>query len=825
MKIGRACYVDRSGVSRAGGPRSLTPVSVSRCAKLKSGREGRPGAAMSDQAGTGGGGGLAQLADACVRSFGADWSAEAARRQHQLLEQCIEQAEALGQPAVADAALALAVYLCSFVESETPPDAAARPRIAALAAALASADSASAASVAESGPLVVQLAPPSPFHLELAAALGRRRCLVAQAEDLPALGRLLERRSVDLLLLGADWLAQAAEVIRLIERCSRGRLVEPGCVAWLPEDDAARRLFALRAGVDRVLHGGAPEAIAEALAEFVQERRRTAFRVLVVEDDRGQALFAQAVLRHRGISTRIAGSAAEAIAALPEFAPDLVLLDLHLPDRNGLEVAQLMRERPDFDHVQIVFLSGEPSMEEHFRAIRLGGDDWVAKPVKPRHLLAVIDSRAERARRLRLGGLAGLPARGRRELLDRAAFLDQLQRVQRTGRQPVALLAIAPLVPPRPGEGIDFVLQERLSEEITGRLLALSTLTTGLCRPEPFLFLCLVYGQEPEQDPDLLGERLAVLRQDLGRQRWGSAQLPVSLDFALAAVAAEACSGPPEAWLSAVLRELDAARRQSPHCRLRLQPAAPQDGHDPLREPLRRLFGAGGFDSGLRLRYQPLLPIRGHLPGQFRVLVEFAEPGSGPPRLLPGARCRAYADASGAHLALDCWLLGAALAAIREGQRFGNERRLWVPISCASAVDERFAAWLRTELTRCEVPGGSLTLLLDGGHSLAQVEHGLRLLSTMAVKVAVGPLADQPEQRALARFGGISAVLLEAGATGLDVLIAQAREHGQFVLLDGVDQVGRLAELFARGEVHWVAGPVVAPLLDAPEFEFPPAAD
>jgi hypothetical protein len=60
---------------------------------------------------------------------------------------------------------------------------------------------------------------------------------------------------------------------------------------------------------------------------------------------------------------------------------------------NGIEVAQLIRERPDMALTPIVFMSGEEDIDKRFDAIRMGGDDFLAKPMKPRHLLASVTSR------------------------------------------------------------------------------------------------------------------------------------------------------------------------------------------------------------------------------------------------------------------------------------------------------------------------------------------------------------------------------------------------------------------------------------------------
>ena len=94
-------------------------------------------------------------------------------------------------------------------------------------------------------------------------------------------------------------------------------------------------------------------------------------RVLIVEDDRGQAKFCESILRHRGMLTRVCEDPAAVPAALSDFKPDLVLLDLYLPGSNGIEIAQRIRES-GHAFLPIVFLSGELDPDLRFDAIRMG---------------------------------------------------------------------------------------------------------------------------------------------------------------------------------------------------------------------------------------------------------------------------------------------------------------------------------------------------------------------------------------------------------------------------------------------------------------------
>src|SRR5690606_23984122 len=149
------------------------------------------------------------------------------------------------------------------------------------------------------------------------------------------------------------------------------------------------------------------------------------YRVLVVEDDLSQALFAESVLSGAGMQAAVVSVASEVMASLATFRPDLVLMDLHMPGMDGVELTHLIRGHPTHGHVPIVFLTGDPDPERQFEVLEVGADDFLTKPVRPRHLIAAVQSRVRRARLLRHERSGGMrhPATG---LFTRSHMLQRL---------------------------------------------------------------------------------------------------------------------------------------------------------------------------------------------------------------------------------------------------------------------------------------------------------------------------------------------------------------------------------------------------------------
>lgn len=125
------------------------------------------------------------------------------------------------------------------------------------------------------------------------------------------------------------------------------------------------------------------------------------YRVLIVEDDLSQALFAESVLSGAGMQAAVVSVTSEVMGSLVSFQPDLVLMDLHMPGMDGSELTTLIREDAAFAHLPIVFLTGDTDLERQFEVLEIGADDYLAKPVRPRHLVAAVQSRVKRARMLR----------------------------------------------------------------------------------------------------------------------------------------------------------------------------------------------------------------------------------------------------------------------------------------------------------------------------------------------------------------------------------------------------------------------------------------
>jgi len=167
-------------------------------------------------------------------------------------------------------------------------------------------------------------------------------------------------------------------------------------------DDLPARLQAVRAGGDAYFTKPINiNELIDQLDRLTQKTQPDPYRILIIEDDRNQAEFHALTLQQADMLTQIVTHPIDVMAALSEFKPDLILMDVYMPFCNGLELAAVIRQQSVYVSIPIVFLSTEKSLTKQLAAMSLGGDDFLTKPIQPSHLVSSIVSRAHRSAMLR----------------------------------------------------------------------------------------------------------------------------------------------------------------------------------------------------------------------------------------------------------------------------------------------------------------------------------------------------------------------------------------------------------------------------------------
>jgi len=109
--------------------------------------------------------------------------------------------------------------------------------------------------------------------------------------------------------------------------------------------------------------------------------------ILVVDDEPNIVLSLEFLLKQAGFAVRVARDGDAALKAVQELAPDLILLDVMTPGRDGYEVCQTIRANPAWKNIRIIMLTAKSREVEQEKGLALGADDYVTKPFSTRDLV------------------------------------------------------------------------------------------------------------------------------------------------------------------------------------------------------------------------------------------------------------------------------------------------------------------------------------------------------------------------------------------------------------------------------------------------------
>lgn len=125
------------------------------------------------------------------------------------------------------------------------------------------------------------------------------------------------------------------------------------------------------------------------------------YRILIVDDDPHMSELYSTILQGANMVTMEVNNPLMAMSHLSTFKPDLILTDMHMPGCNGMELAKTIRQVGSSFSIPIIFLSSETDTEKQFHAMRMGGDEFLTKPIKAEHLISAVAVRAERMKIIR----------------------------------------------------------------------------------------------------------------------------------------------------------------------------------------------------------------------------------------------------------------------------------------------------------------------------------------------------------------------------------------------------------------------------------------
>ncbi len=661
----------------------------------------------------------------------------------------------------------------------------------------------------------------------LTTALTERGYDVREFPHGEALLEFLQHAMPGALLLDARKLRIMAEVNALSTQRAANGHPAPSVIVISPDGDLGHRLLAMRAGASALFDAPVDSLrIIAKLDELLTHDNQPAYRILMVDPDRNQAATAARWLAERGMTARLVSNGQATLTALSEFRPDVLVIDCDLPDVNGIELTQLIRQQNEYAAVPIILAASENKANQRFDAIAAGGDEFLIKPIKARHLLSVVLSRARRAHWLHevIGQPDGRDPRT--NLYSRHALIEKLQAA--FGDRSAGLLFIA----------LDHSAQLREQIGLSG-LNALDAHIGSLLRSQldeldlpaqyqDFHYFVLFHRRSRAEITGV-AERI---RNALAEQAWqfngNSYSLTASIGMALL--------GNEQTSVDHVVNNAEAAQLAAAHLGgnrvlwFETKEAAllPIDPMLAVRAVLSRPL----TPEQTSFEFSPIVPLAGKLTGQYELgfkVKSVQHPGTEVSYgdLAPvAAECQQLAT-------LDRWLLEHSLTVREEQLKRGRQLRLFVPQSVASLLDPDLLWWLTRALKERRLSGTGLTLelacstLIDAG---AKANERLKALHSQGVRVCLVDFGrDWAAVHALKNID-VDYVRLAPGLVEelgsaksindtLLALVRKAHAAGAAVIAPQVDSVQR-AHVLLRLGVDYAIGPAVARPQAQPDFDF-----
>jgi PleD family two-component response regulator/EAL domain-containing protein (putative c-di-GMP-specific phosphodiesterase class I) len=564
----------------------------------------------------------------------------------------------------------------------------------------------------------------------------------------------------------------------------------------------------------------APDAAAESPAApgpaiAPVDAHEAPYRVLIVEDDRAQAVFAEGVLNGAGIETLVASEPREVLETMARVHPDLVLMDLHMPGLSGTELTAMIRRHEAFLHTPIVFLTGDPDPEKQFEVLECGADDFLQKPIRPRHLVAAVESRVKRARALgrqRIGEATRHPVTG---LSTRPHLLQRLGAQLPANHGGVFFIEIEGTAMLRDRYG--YALLDRLMSE-AGRLLAKLAGSNPATRLNDNAFLVYM----PDADASQLEAHARTWRDGIGQHGFqldrGELRLRASVGY----------TGLEHGFVdaNAVLEAAEAAARTARTMPIGIAAyVPPARGNDEFAAVLRDALA----DARFELLYQPIVAVAGGDEAQYQTLLRMRDQEG---EVHNAAEIVPAAEASGIIHDIDRWALERALDVLQQRRALNRPIRLFVPQSPLTLARDGYGAWLAQAIAVRDLEGPSLVIDVRLADALIHAIT-LRQFCDQLVPVGVQFSLSQYEHNADAdallsqlplsylRLSARYAATQERGSLRdeMRTAIDRAHRHGLQVIGHRIEDPQAAATLWMGG-IDFIQGNLVQHAASELDFDF-----
>jgi DNA-binding response OmpR family regulator len=202
----------------------------------------------------------------------------------------------------------------------------------------------------------------------------------------------------DVILLDLCFPDSTEDGLALLEELAKEQNPIP-VVVFTAQESFSDRLEVARLGAQSFLQKPiSAKKVIQAISQALQQTSTPEAKLLIVDDDPQILDFLRILLTPWGFQLTLLEDPQQFWQTLQQTAPDLLILDIEMPDVNGIELCQVVRNDPDWNELPVLFLSVHQDAETIERVFTVGGDDYVHKPIIGAELIARVLNRLERNR-------------------------------------------------------------------------------------------------------------------------------------------------------------------------------------------------------------------------------------------------------------------------------------------------------------------------------------------------------------------------------------------------------------------------------------------
>lgn len=602
--------------------------------------------------------------------------------------------------------------------------------------------------------------------------------------------------SPDIILMDPDFESAGLKALGNVQKIKSLLLKNTPIVLMSGRTDLNAKLRALRAGsTDYLIKPLDFNFLIEKLLQLINLNNKT-YRVMLVDDDESITRLQAEILRFAGMEVLSVNQPLHSLQHAAHFKPDLVILDMHMPDITGIELAVLLRQDPQFLLLPIIFVTADTDTNVHREIRALGVNALLTKPFEANDLIercrqALHDTDLLKTRVARITRHTQKPRQ-----INPSYFFNALEeelQSNNTGAQASALYYLSvdklPELTQQLGQVGVINLHELFCDGLDD-ILGGDEQWTALSN----LVICILAGKRGQefhhQRAEQLSQHLSARTYDIKGQ---AIQLPVKLGVALL--------NPDLATANNVLLRAEQAFEQQLTSTIKA-PAA----DTPVAMDLPDIYQIV-FSRDLTLAFQPIISLEDAQIEHFSVLTRLRNAGGDP---IPAGQFLDRINQPGQRLELDRWVLQQAVSAIAENSNTRELATLFVHLAEETLQQTSFFSFAANVLRSSRLRGEDrLVFMLEERWVIShfhQAREIAKALRDIRCSICMTRAGENEQSLALLEDLPLRFLRLSPRLTGdannhelLTRFIAAAKQQGAKVIATRIEDSRNLSHLWMQG--------------------------